>query len=241
MSMSIKQNIDFIWKKISYIALKSGYNPSNITIVCISKNRSAEEVYQVLDAGISNIGESRVQEAQNKYLAIHQYAEKKNIALSFHMVGRLQTNKVNKSLEMFDLIQSVDSLRLAQKINEISKQKNKKADILIEVKTSKEEAKFGVSVDKTISLLGEISNLGYIQVRGLMTMAPLSKDKEEPRPYFRTLRKLRDKINEIDEPLFKQKIKMDYLSMGMSGDFEAAVEEGANMLRIGTAIFEGEL
>lgn len=239
--MSIAKNIETIRNKIYDAATNSGFNPQDIIIVCISKNRILEEIYQVLDAGIEHIGESRVQEAQDKYAALSEYAKEIDCTFDFHMVGHLQTNKVNKAVGMFDLIQSVDSLKLAQKISEVSKEKNINTDILIEVNTSGEDSKFGVGIEETAPLLRQISKLENIYVRGLMTIAPLSDDQEESRPYFRKLRELRDQINEIDESSFREKINMDFLSMGMSQDYEVAVSEGANMLRIGTAIFEGEL
>jgi pyridoxal phosphate enzyme (YggS family) len=160
--------------------------------------------------------------------------------LSYHMVGHLQTNKVNKALEMFSLIHSVDNLKLAQKINESSKLANQITDILVEVNTSGEDSKFGVSNDEALDFIKKVCEWGNIRVRGLMAMAPLVKDKEETRPYFSKLRQLKEKINNMmDETSFKDKIRMDFLSMGMSQDYEIAVQEGSNMLRIGTAIFEG--
>ncbi|MBL7130703.1 MAG: YggS family pyridoxal phosphate-dependent enzyme [Candidatus Omnitrophica bacterium] len=236
--MSIVNNIEVIRDRISSAASKAGSNPSEIIIVCVSKNRIIEEIYQALDAGIEYIGESKVQEAQTKYAALRDYVKDTDISLSFHMVGHLQTNKVNKALDMFDMIQSIDSFKLAQKINEAARDRNLNTDILIEVNTFGEESKFGVSSEQTINLLREICALDNVCVRGLMTMAPLLGLQEYARPYFRRLRELRDRINEIEEPLFREKINMDFLSMGMSQDYEVAVEEGANMLRIGTAIFE---
>ena len=236
--MSVEENIENIRKKILDAADKSGNKPQDIIIVCISKNRSLQEIYQVLEKGINHIGENRIQEAQEKHLALVKYAKEKNIPLNFHMVGHLQTNKVNKALDMFDLIQSVDNLMLAKKINKASKGREVNTEILIEVKTSREESKFGIEEKKVVILLQELCKLNNICVRGLMTMAPFDTNREKARPYFRRLRQLRDRINEISEPLFRQKIKMDFLSMGMSQDYEVAVEEGANMLRIGTAIFK---
>lgn len=236
--MSIRQNIEIIRQNISEAAVKSGNKDSDVTIVCVTKNRILEEIYQVLDAGITHIGENRVQEAREKYIALTEYAKDIDSPFNFHMIGHLQTNKVNRTLDMFDLIHSVDSLRLAQKINDVSNERQVNTDVLIEVNTSDEESKFGIGYEQTITLLEEICRLDNICVRGLMTMAPFVTDKEETRPYFRRLHKLRDQINEIQIPFFREKIRMDFLSMGMSQDYEVAVEEGANMLRIGTAIFE---
>lgn len=237
--MSIRQNIEIIYNRIFDAAAGSGNNGSDIIVVCVTKNRLIEEIYQALDAGVTHIGENRVQEAQNKYVALSEYARDTDSPLNLHMVGHLQTNKVNRALGIFDLIQSVDSLKIAQKINEVSKEEKVNTDILVEVNASGEESKLGVSCEQAIYLLEEICRLENISVRGLMTMAPLTSDKEEARSCFRKLRQLRDQVNEVINPFFGQRIKMDFLSMGMSQDYETAVEEGANMLRIGTAVFEG--
>ncbi len=238
--MSIAKNIEAIRDKISISASKAGKNSSEIIIACVSKNRIIEEIYQALDSGIEHIAESKIQEAQLKYAALRDYTRDVDISLNFHMVGHLQTNKVGKALDMFDMIQSVDSLHLAKKIDDLARERNITADILVEVNTSGEKSKSGISSDWVISFLRDIYDLENICVRGLMTMAPLSDEQEDSRQYFRKLRELRDKINEIEDSLFKDRVKMDFLSMGMSQDYEVAVEEGANLLRIGTAIFEGE-
>ncbi|MDD5617574.1 MAG: YggS family pyridoxal phosphate-dependent enzyme [Candidatus Omnitrophica bacterium] len=237
--MSIRGNISVLRDKISKTAVKTNRNPSEIIVVCVSKNRKVEDIYEVLDSGINYIAENKVQEAQGKYADIIKYAQGRGIPLNFHMIGHLQTNKVNKALEMFSLIHSLDNLKLAQKINEVSKLKNKVTDVLVEVNTSEEKSKFGVGAGETINFLREISKFNNICVRGLMTMAPLAEDKEKSRPYFRKLSQLRGQIKQIKDPLFQDKIKMDFLSMGMSQDYEVAIQEGSNMLRIGTAIFEG--
>ncbi|MFC1646305.1 YggS family pyridoxal phosphate-dependent enzyme [Candidatus Omnitrophota bacterium] len=245
--MSIAHNIEVIRDRI-YSAASRGTarraptdrDSSETIIVCVSKNRIVDEIYQALDAGIEHIAESKVQEAQEKHAALRDYSKDTDTPLSIHMIGHLQTNKVNKALDMFDMVQSVDSLKLAQKIDDAAREREVNAEILVEVNTSGEESKFGVSSELAINLLKEICVLDNVCVRGLMTMAPLLAEQEHARPYFQKLRELRDKINEIEEPFFQEKIKMDFLSMGMSQDYEVAVEEGANMVRIGTAVFEGE-
>jgi pyridoxal phosphate enzyme (YggS family) len=238
--MSIADNIEVIRDRISVAASKAKINPADIIIVCVSKNRIIDEIYQALDAGIEHIGESRIQEAQSRFAALRNYASDTDISLNLHLIGHLQMNKVGKALDIFDVIQSVDSLRLAQKIDSLAQERSINVDMLVEVNTSEEESKFGVRSGLAVDLLKEISTLENIRVRGLMTMAPLSHDQESSRPYFLRLRELRDEVNKIEGTLFRDKISMDFLSMGMSQDYEVAVEEGANMLRIGTAIFEGE-
>lgn len=234
--MSIRDNIDILKSKISKAAQGCGVNPKGIIIVCVSKTRSVKDICQVLDAGINYIAESKVQEAQEKYPAIAQYAKDKNIDLNFHMVGHLQTNKASKAVDMFSLIHSLDSLKLAEKISEYSKASRRPIEVLVEVNTSGEESKYGVEDGKVTDFLKEIAKFDNIRVRGLMTMAPLVKQKEDARPYFRKLRQLRD---EIREKIISDKVRMDFLSMGMSQDYEVAIQEGSNMLRIGAAIFEG--
>jgi pyridoxal phosphate enzyme (YggS family) len=236
--MPIRENIGILREKISKAALNCGRDPSTIIIVCVSKNRSAEDICEVLHNGINYIGENKVQEAQDKYSQIAKYASDNNIPLNFHMVGHLQTNKVSKALEMFNLIHSLDSLRLAQRINDFSKINAKVTDALVEVNISAEESKFGVDINAAIGFLKEVCGFSNICVRGLMAMAPLAKNKDQVRPYFRKLRQLKEEIQNLREPLFKDRIKMDFLSMGMSQDYEVAIEEGSNMLRIGTAIFK---
>lgn len=238
--MSIRENIRVLQEKIYKAAGESGRRPSEIIVVCVSKNRAVEDVCEVLDSGINYIAENRIQEAQVKYPGILAYAKEKNISLNFHMVGHLQTNKVNKALDIFSLIHSVDSFRLLQKINEVSASKGNITEVLLEVNVSGEKSKFGINSSEAIDFLKEASGLDSVYVRGLMTVAPLVKNKNDARPYFNKLRQLKDKIREMGEPFFKGRVKMDFLSMGMSQDYEAAIQEGSNMLRIGSAIFEGE-
>jgi len=233
----ISNNIKVILEKIDFAARKNKRNREDIIVVGITKGIAVDEIIKAIDSGIDQIGESKIQEAEQKLPKLANYVKDKRINLRFHMVGHLQTNKVNKALSMFNMIQSVDSLKLAQKINEISSKNDKYADILIEVNTSGEASKFGVAVDEAIPFLREMCNFGRIRIKGLMTMAPFSENQEQSRPYFRKLRQLRDKINEVSDSVFKERIKMDYLSMGMSQDYQVAVEEGANMVRIGTSIF----
>jgi len=238
--MPIGENIRVLRARISKIARESGRCPSEIIVVCVSKNRNAEDIFQVLDSGINYIGENRIQEAQLKYPVISKYAEEKNINLNFHMVGHLQTNKVNKALDIFSLIHSVDSLRLLRKINEASASRGSVAEVLLEINVSGEKSKFGINSSEAIDFLKDVSGLSNICVRGLMTMAPAVKNQEDARPYFGRLRQLRDKIREMEEQFSRDRVRMDFLSMGMSQDYEAAIREGSNMLRIGSAIFEAE-
>lgn len=237
--MSIEQNIETIRKKIRAASQSTHASGSEIIIVCVTKHRTCDEIFQALDAGITHLGENRLQEAEEKIDALRGYLRQNNIQGRIHMIGHLQTNKAAKAVRLFDMIQSVDSLKLCQKINDCSLADNRLSEVLVEVNVSGEASKFGVSVDELISFLKKANEFNSIFVRGLMTMAPLNEEPQAARPYFRALRQVRDQVNAIKKEGALSRISMDFLSMGMSQDFEVAVEEGANMVRIGTAIFEG--
>ncbi|MDD2679555.1 MAG: YggS family pyridoxal phosphate-dependent enzyme [Candidatus Omnitrophica bacterium] len=221
----IRENIFEVRKRIISACLKAGRAPETLKLIAVSKNRSPEEIKEALLAGITAFGENRVQEALLKYNA-------KELALSakpieWHMVGHLQTNKVKDAVKIFDLIQSVDSLRLAQEINKEALKINKVQEILLEVKISPEATKFGLSPEETPAVIREASGFKNLKIKGLMAVAPILKSPEETRPYFRLLKDLRGRLDS----------KM-ILSMGMTDDFAVAIEEGSDMLRIGRAIFE---
>ena len=221
----IKDSLKEVGERIAAACLKVSRSPNSITVVCVSKGRTVEQIKEAVEAGITDIGENRTQEAVLKYqnLLLNTY----NLPLTkLHMVGHLQTNKAKDAVKIFTLIQSVDSVHLAQVIDKEAFRINKVQDILIEVKTSPEATKFGLRPDEVMPVIKDISEYKNINIKGLMTIAPLVDDSENARPYFKMLRKLRDKID-----------KRLILSMGMSGDFEAAIEEGADMIRLGRAIF----
>ena len=226
----IEKNILEVKQRIQNVCNSIAVDHSSITIVAVSKNRTPEEIKQVIKAGIFNIGENRVQEAVSKYKVLKDIPQ-----IKWHMVGHLQTNKVKDAVIIFDLIQSVDSLHLAEKINKCAEKIKKVQEVLIEVKTSSEPTKFGLRPDRLLELLKEIANFKNLKIKGLMTIAPYFAHPQDTRPFFRILRELKEKVNQQNEiPL-----KLEILSMGMSNDFEIAIEEGSNMLRIGRAIFEG--
>ena len=199
-------------------------------MVAVTKTATIEQIKEAIEAGIKIIGENKVQEAREKYLLLANY---NNRNIEWHLVGHLQTNKVKYAVELFDLIHSVDSVKLAEEIDRRSRQFNKISDILIEVNVSGEKTKFGVKPEEVELLLREISPFPGIKVRGLMTVAPLTSDKEEVRLCFRRLRELSEKM----VGLSIENIEMEYLSMGMTDDFEVAIEEGSNLIRIGRGIF----
>jgi pyridoxal phosphate enzyme (YggS family) len=222
----IRYNLQKIEERIRLACLRANRDPGEVKIVAVTKTVPPERIQEGIEAGISALGENRVQEAQTKYPIIGD-------AVQWHMIGHLQTNKVKKAVEIFHLIHSVDSLRLAERINKCALDIGKIQDILIQVNVSGEESKFGLVPEALEDILEEVSHLPGIRVRGLMTIAPMIHDPEAARPYFVKLRELAKGAAEAKI----SGITMDYLSMGMSGDFEVAVEEGANIVRVGTAIF----
>jgi len=222
----IKKNLEIINEKIKNAALKVNRNPEEIKLVAVTKTATIEQIKKAISTGIKIIGENKVQEAKEKYQIL-------STDIEWHLVGHLQTNKVKYAIEIFDLIHSVDSIKLAKEIDKRSLQFGMITNVLVEVNVSGEETKYGIKPEEVKLFLKEISEFSRIKVRGLMTIAPMAEDTEEVRPYFRKLREL---FKEIKIKSIKN-IKMDYLSMGMTEDFEVAIEEGANMVRIGRGIF----
>lgn len=211
-----------------------GRIPDSITIVAVSKGRTLEQIKEAIGAGITDIGENKVQEAMRKYNELSTIDHRLS-TIKWHMVGHLQTNKVRQAVKTFDLIQSVDSFHLAAEIDKEARKIDKVQDILIEIKTSPEATKFGVKPDEAVELIRKIAELRNVRIKGLMTIAPVAGNPEETRPYFKMLKQLLDRINESRITSHE----LTTLSMGMTDDFEIAVQEGSNMVRLGRAIFEG--
>jgi len=220
-------------QRVAQVCLRAGRDPKDIVIVAVSKGRGIEQIRQAIEAGITDIGENKVQEALTKYNK-PTTKDQRPTTIKWHMVGHLQTNKAKDAVKIFDLIQSVDSLHLAAEINKQAAKINKVQDILIEVNTSAESSKFGLRPEEVSRVMADISKLKNINPQGLMTIAPLAEDPERSRPYFRLLKELGDTL---DRRLMTNNQRLT-LSMGMSDDFEIAIEEGATMVRIGRAIFE---
>lgn len=223
---TIAENLKRLETRIEKAASKSGRKKEDITLVAVTKNVEPERINQGIDAGIKIIGENRVQEAEEKFKYISKDVEK-------HLVGHLQTNKVKKALELFSLIQSLDSLHLAQEISKRAKDKGREIEVLIEVNTSGEPSKYGIKPDEVTELVEKVSQLQNIRIKGLMTIGLFSDDLERVRPCFITLRKIFESLKNLK----RENVEMKYLSMGMSSDYELAIEKGSNMIRIGTAIF----
>ncbi len=225
MSTTIQHNLEIVRQRVAAACERAGRSPEEIVLVAVTKTVDAERINAAIDAGVTDIGENRVQEALQKFPLIKPATR--------HLIGHLQTNKVKKAVPVFDWIHSVDSFHLAEKISQEAQQLGKTLPILLEVKTSPEETKFGLSVSETKEVARQIGALPGIRLRGLMTIAPFTSEEEPIRASFRTLRDLREEIEAAGFP----GVQMDTLSMGMSNDFEIAIEEGATMVRIGTAIF----
>ena len=225
--MTITEHIAAVRREMAEAARESGRSERDIFLVGASKMNDAAACQEAIAAGVNALGENRVQEMTAK-LAQNAYD-----GAPLHFIGHLQRNKVKYIIDKVDMIHSVESLKLAEEIEKRAAQKNIVMDILIEVNMAAEESKFGVKPEDTEALLREIAKMQHIRVRGLMTVAPFVENQEENREVFRQMRELLVDMNgkKIDN------IKMDTLSMGMTGDYEVAIEEGATIVRVGTGIF----
>jgi hypothetical protein len=219
--MSIANNIAKVRERISAAAHRAGVDESGITLIAVTKTMDTDTVREAIEAGATDIGENYVQESVAKFGEIGP-------VVRWHMIGHLQTNKVRQVVPIFDLIHSVDSLELALEIGKRSENIAKRMPVLVEVNISGEESKFGVEPDQAGDFCAQIASIEGIELCGLMGMAPFVDDPDAVRRSFRRLRKLWE---ELPEP------NRRYLSMGMTSDFEIAIEEGSNMVRVGTAIF----
>ncbi|MFR2712259.1 MAG: YggS family pyridoxal phosphate-dependent enzyme [Frisingicoccus sp.] len=222
----IKENVAEVEARIQAACERAGRRREEVTLIAVSKTKPVSDIYEVMETGIKDYGENKVQEMCDKMEVIRQ-------PLNWHMIGHLQRNKVKYIVDKAALIHSVDSLRLAQQISQEAQKKGVESDILIEVNVAEEESKFGLSTEEVIQMVEEISKLPSVTIKGLMTVAPFTDNPEEYRPYFRNLKQLAVDIAEknIDN------VTMSVLSMGMTGDYEVAIEEGATMVRVGTGIF----
>ncbi|HDD64754.1 MAG TPA: YggS family pyridoxal phosphate-dependent enzyme [Firmicutes bacterium] len=200
--------------------------PDGVILVAATKTRTPEEILEAIEGGIEIVGENYVQEAERKFKVIGK-------RVKWHMIGHLQRNKVKKAIEIFDMVETVDSFSLAKEINKYAERKRIIYPVLIEVNSGREEQKSGVYPENIFSLIEEISKLKNIKVEGLMTMGPFVENPEDIRPYFRLTREIFEELKEKNYP----NVEMKYLSMGMSDTWKIAIEEGANIIRIGTLIF----
>lgn len=222
----IQDNLKVVEENIIKACKKVGRDPNEVTLIAVSKTKPVDAIRQAMDYGIRDFGENKVQELTSK---IESIPEK----LNWHLIGHLQRNKVKYIIDSVCLIHSVDSVRLAMQIDEEARKKEIIANILIEVNIAKEESKFGVAKEEVAEVLKEIKNLKHVCVKGLMTIAPYVENAEENRKYFSEMYKLFIDMRSENA----DNIRMEILSMGMTGDYQVAIEEGATMVRVGTGIF----
>ena len=222
----LKENLINVENNIMKACEKAGRNRSEVTLIAVSKTKPVEMLQEVYDQGIRYFGENKVQEMCDKMKVMPK-------DINWNMIGHLQTNKVKYIVGKTSLIHSVDSLKLAEEIQKQAIKNNVVVDILVEVNIANEETKFGISKEETIQMVKEIAKLDHIRIKGLMTIAPFVENPEDNRLYFREIKQLSVDINNqnIDN------VCMDILSMGMTGDYMVAIEEGSTMVRVGTGIF----
>lgn len=212
----IKENVSKILQEL----------PGNVELVAAAKTRTAAEIQEAIEAGVKNIGENYIQEAQKAFAVIGNRAK-------WHFIGHLQRNKVKPAVKIFDMIETVDSKALAEEIDKVCAQEKKIMPVLVEINSGREKQKFGVIPEEAEELIKGISHLNNIKIMGLMTMGPFSGNPELARPYFSETKRIFDNIHTLG----LNGVKMKYLSMGMTNSYQIAIEEGANIVRIGSKIF----
>ncbi len=230
MGFAVAERFRWIQKRIVDAARRAGRNPDEITLVVVSKGFGIDRIKEAIDAGVTIFGENKVQELLPKIEAVGHGMP---MPVIWHFIGHLQGNKVKYITGEVDLIHSIDSLKLAEEVNYRAEKKGIVQNILLEINVSGEKSKFGIRPDGTADIVTGVSRLSNVALKGLMTIAPYSEDPEESRPHFRKLRELRDEIIMNSPP----SDNFTELSMGMSNDFEVAIEEGATLVRVGSAIF----
>ncbi len=222
--MDLAANLESIQKRIGAACDHAARDPATVLLLAVAKSHPPETVRAAADLGLSRFGESKVQEARAKIPLCPG-------RLRWHMIGHLQTNKCRDAVQLFEMIQSVDSLHLAEEINKWAEKLARRMPVLLEVNLAGESSKFGYKADQLLAELAELNALARLEIHGLMTIAPWTPEPGKARPIFRQLRELKERCQEqLGAPL-------PHLSMGMSGDFEVAIEEGATIVRIGTALF----
>jgi pyridoxal phosphate enzyme (YggS family) len=222
--MDLTANLETVRQRIRAACERAGRNPDSVTLLAVSKTHPPETIKAAADCGQIFFGENKVQEARAKIPLCPG-------KLRWHFIGHLQSNKCRDAVELFEMIQSVDSLSLAQEINKRAEQAAKRMPVLMEVNVAGEASKFGYQPERLLAELKEINALPRVEIHGLMTVPPWSPEAEESRPHFRRLRELKQRAEQV------LGVPLPHLSMGMSGDFEIAIEEGATIVRVGTALF----
>ncbi len=224
--MSIKENLIHVEERIQNACKRSGRDRSEVTLIAVSKTKPVSDIREAMSCGITVFGENKVQEIRDKFEEIKE-------PVSFHMIGHLQTNKVKYLPGKVVMIHSIDKMSLAEEIDKQAAKAGIVMDVLCEVNMAEEDTKFGLSPQEAPDFVRQIAGLEHIRVRGLMTIAPYTEDPESNREYFRALREMKDKLACENIP----GTQIDTLSMGMTGDYEVAIEEGATFVRVGTGIF----
>jgi len=227
LNLEIPRKLKVVQQRIAETCRRCGRDPGAVRLVCVTKTMGSDTVRLAIQAGAILFGENYIQEARDKCATLAEYP------VSWHFIGHLQTNKAKYAVKLFDLIHTVDSLRLAAELDREARKIGKVQQILIQVNIGKEASKSGIDAESAETLIRSIADFSNLLVQGLMVIPPFFDEPERVRPYFRGLRELRDSL---DKP-GTSSIRLDELSMGMTGDFEAAIEEGATLVRIGTAIF----
>lgn len=222
----IAENIADVRSRIAAACQRSGRSPDTVQLIAVTKTIAPEQIQLAVNAGARVLGENRVQEVLQKYEVIGPDVQ-------WHLIGHLQTNKVRQIIDRVALIHSLDSLHLAHELQKRASQRGRPVEVLIEVNVGEEASKFGLSIEEVPDFLRSLREMDFIRVRGLMTVAPFLEDPEDVRIVFRRLKKLFDEMKALDLP----NVRMEHLSMGMTHDFEVAIEEGATMVRVGTGIF----
>ncbi len=222
----IARNLQAVEERIAGAAERAGRRRSDITLVAVSKTRTAGEIEAAIAAGVTHLGENRVQEAQSKRRCVQS-------AAAWHLVGRLQSNKAGRAVELFEVVQSVDSTRLAAALQRRAVQAGRSLDVLLQVNSSGAPGQGGVPPEDTLALAEQVAGMSHLRVLGLMTIAEFTSDEARLRSCFARMSSLSEDLTRADI----EGVGTSVLSMGMSGDFEIAIEEGATMVRVGTAIF----
>jgi pyridoxal phosphate enzyme (YggS family) len=222
----IRDNIISLKQRIADAAKKAGRNPEDIHLIAVTKTLPVDIIQEAIDLGVTMLGENKVQEAKSKVDLVSGDVQ-------WHLIGHLQKNKAKTAVNIFSMIQSVDSFKLGQEIDKRAAQINKVMDILVQINIGNEPQKYGVAVERVPELIKDLASLDNLRIKGVMAIAPMAKNPEDVRPYFKKMKQIYDGLTEQTI----ENVEMKYLSMGMSHDFIIAIEEGANMVRIGTGIF----
>lgn len=222
----VRENVERVRERIQRAAERAGRRPEEILLLAATKERPPEMIRAALEAGITDIGENYVQEAQRKKPLV-------GLPARWHLIGHLQTNKASHALQLFDWIQTLDRLRLAEVLSRRAQALGRRVPLLVEVNVGREPTKTGALPEEVLPLIEHAAALPGLEIRGLMCIPPFTEDPEGARPYFRQLRELAERIAAQGWP----QVRMEHLSMGMSHDFEVAIEEGATIVRLGTVLF----